>query len=260
MKMQRAKTVLLLTLVLSIFLFDPVGGSNMDHYLGSESKGNYVWGLAMNLAWNELSESILYGKVKLKTDDEIALRMADQLNNALFTKNDLDEKSYYIKSGYGQKTIDVINKESRAKFPEKSFEDLKLNLGPTDIVAYAYFLKKVEYLNQFKEKDVLFEKERIRGFYAQTPQQSNNVRILKYWDDDKFIICLELKDDGDQLILAKGFGMAHPKDALSEIDKYNKDVPSPISNDDRFEMPKLHLDHHRDYIELTGKFFANKGF
>src|SRR5512136_226278 len=110
----------------------------MDYYLGSEYKGNYIWGLAMNLAWNELNESILHEKLKLKTDDKIALRMTDQFNDAPFTRNDLDEKGYYIKSGYGQKTLDLINKESRAKFPGKRFDDLRLKLGPRDIIAYAY--------------------------------------------------------------------------------------------------------------------------
>jgi hypothetical protein len=86
------------------------------------------------------------------------------------------------------------------------------------------------------------------------------VRILKYWDDDRFIICLKLKDDGDELILAKGFDMHAPKDVLNEIEKYNKHIPSTINDDDRFEMPKLHLDHRHDYVELTGKFLANKGF
>ncbi len=232
----------------------------MEYYLGSEYKSNYVWGVAMNLAWHELNESILHGKVGLKTDDKVALRMTDQLNAAPFTKNDLDEKSYYIKSGYGQKTVDIMNKESRAKFPEKSFEDLKLNLGSRDIIAYAYFLKKVEYLTQFREKKVLFEKETVNGFYADTTQQKNNVGILRYWDDDKFIIRLTLKDDGDELILAKGFDMNNPKDALNEINKYNKDAPPPIDGGDQFEMPKLHLDHHRDYIQLMGKSLANKGF
>lgn len=232
----------------------------MDHYLGSEYKGNYVWGLAMNLAWHDLSENILHGKVELKTSDEIALRMADQLNEAPLTKKDLDGKSYYIKSGFGQKTVDLINKESRTKFPDKSFGDLKLRLGPKDIIAYAYFLKKVEYLAQFKEKKVLFEKDTVNGFYAHTPEQYSNIGILRYWDDDRFIICLKLKDDKDELILAKGFGMNHPKDALKEIDKYNKDTRSSMNDDDQFEMPKLHLDHRHDYIEFTGKSLANKGF
>ncbi len=260
MKMQRTKTVLLLTLVLNIFLFDWAGGSNMDHYLGSEYKGNYVWGLAMNLAWNELNESILHEKLKLKADDKIALRMADQLNDAPFAKNDLDEKSYYIKSGFGQETVYLINKESRQKFPGKTFRDIELKLAPTEIISYAYFLKKVEYWTQFEEKKVMFEKERVKGFYARRGDQKENIRILKYWDDDRFIISLKLRDDGDELFLGKGFDMNKPKGIVYEIDEYNKHVPLTIDNDDQFEMPKLHLQHHRDYIELSQKFLANKGF
>lgn len=232
----------------------------MDYYLGSEYKGNYVCGLAMNLAWNELNESILHEKVKLKTDDKIALRMADQLNHAPFTKNDLDEASYYIKSGFGQETVDLINKESRQKFPGKSFGDLKLKLAPTAIISYAYFLKKVEYWTQFEEKKVVFEKERVKGFYAKGGDQKENIRILKYWDDDRFIIGLKLKGGGDELFLAKGFDVNKPQGVVNEIDRYNTaDLPL-ISDDDQFEMPNLHLDHRHDYMELTGKFLANKGF
>ncbi|HBV58370.1 MAG TPA: hypothetical protein DEB73_03895, partial [Candidatus Magasanikbacteria bacterium] len=100
------------------------------NYLGSEYKGNYVWGGAMNLAWNELNENILHEKLKLSTYDKIALEMAEKLNNPIFSKNDLDDKSYYIKSGYGQTTVDTINKESKKKFPSKSFGDLEIDLEP----------------------------------------------------------------------------------------------------------------------------------
>ena len=55
----------------------------------------------MNLAWTELSENIIKDKIQLATDDKTALEMVEKLNNSVFTKKDLDEKSYYIKSGYG---------------------------------------------------------------------------------------------------------------------------------------------------------------
>ncbi len=236
------------------------GGSDVDHYLGSQYKGNYVWGGAMNLAWNELNENIVGEKLKLKTDDKVALEMADKFNHAPFTKNDLDEKSYYIKSGHGQRTVELINRESRAKFPGKSFKDLSARLGEKDVISYAYFLKEVEYLTRFTEKDVSFEKEKVKGFYARNFEQGENIGILKYWDDDRFIINLKLKDDGDELILAKGFNMDNPGEALTEIKEYNRDTPSRMSSGDQFEMPKLHVDHHRDYVELIGKFLANKGF
>ena len=232
----------------------------MDHYLGSEYKGNYVWGGAMNLAWLELNENILHEKLRLNTNDKVALEMVDKLNRSPFTKNDLDEKSYYIKSGFGQETVDLINKESRQKFPGKSFQDLELKMAPTDIISYAYFLKEVEYWTQFKEKEVLFEKHRVKGFYAKGRDQQENIRILKYGDDDRFIISLKLKDGGDELFLAKGFDMNKPQAIVNEIVRYNSTNLSLIGDDDRFEMPKLHLQLHRDYIELIRKNLANKGF
>jgi hypothetical protein len=232
----------------------------MDHYLGSEYKGNYVWGLAMNLAWNELNENILHEKLRLNTNDKVALEMVDKLNRSPFTKNDLDEKSYYIKSGFGQETVDLINKESRQKFPEKSFRDLEIKMAPIDIISYAYFLKEVEYWTQFKEKEVLFEKERVKGFYAKGHDQQENIRILKYGDDERFIISLKLKDGGDELFLAKGFDMNKPQGIINEIVRYNSTNLPLMGHDDQFEMPKLHLQLHRDYIELIRKNLANKGF
>ena len=232
----------------------------MDHYLGSEYKGNYVWGGAMNLAWNELNENILHEKLRLITDDKKALGMVDRLNHAPFTKNDLDEKSYYIKSGFGQETVDLINRESRQTFPGKSFRDLEVKLRPTDIISYAYFLKEVEYWTPFKEEEVLCEKERVKGFYSEVQDQQMNIGILKYWNDDRFIISLRLKEGDDELFLAKGLDMKKPQGIVNEIVKYDNANLPPMGHEDQFEMPKLHLEHYRDYVELSQKFLANKGF
>lgn len=230
------------------------------NFLGSEFKGNYVWGGAMNLAWNELNENILHEKLKFKKDDKIALEMAEKLNNPIFTKNDLDDKSYYIKSGYGQATVDTINKESKKKFPSKSFGDLEIDLSPTDIISYAYFLKEVEYKTAFEKKDVSFNGQKVKGFYTKEESQRENVKIIKYENDDKFIISLQLKDKSDQLILAKGYSMTNPQNVVNEINQNNKGYLATIGKSDHFEAPKLHLDHRRDYIELVGKYLANKGF
>lgn len=230
------------------------------NYLGSDYKGNYVWGGAMNLAWTELGENILHEELQLKTDDKIALKMVEKLNNAPFSNNDLDEESYYIKSGYGQKTVDEINRESRKKFPSKSFSDLEMDLDLTDIISYAYFLKEVEYETMFKERDVLFGGKEVKGFIADNEEQRENIKIIKYEDDDKFIIKLKLKDEQDELILAKGYDMKNPQQIVDEMNKNNKKHLLNIQDSDRFKAPKLHLDHNRDYIELIGKYLANKGF
>ncbi len=230
------------------------------NYIGSEYKGNYIWGGAMNLAWNELNENILHEKLQLRTTDEIALEMVEKFNNPAFTKNDLDKESYYVKSGYGQETVETINRESKKKFPSKSFRDLKMNLSPIDIISYAYFLKEVEYETIFEKKDVTFNQKEIKGFYAEHESQRNNVKIIKYENNDKFIVKLKLKDENDELILAKGYDMTNPQKVVNEVNKNNKNYLPTIEEQDRFEVPKLHLDYHRNYTELLNKFLANQDF
>jgi len=230
------------------------------NYLGSYYKGNYIWGLAMNLTWNELNENILHEKLQLNTADETALKMVVKLNDTPFSKSDLDKESYYVKSGYGQNTIDEINRESKKKFPSKSFGDLEMNLTPKDIISYSYFLKEVEYKTKFKEENILFNWQKVKGFISDNESQRQNIKIIKYESDDKFIIKLELKDKNDELILAKWYDMKNPQDILDEINKNNKEYLSTIGELDYFKAPKLSLDYHRDYIELIGKSLINKDF
>jgi hypothetical protein len=229
-----------------------------DYSLGSEYKENFVWSGAMNLCWNELTENILHGKLMLKSEDAAALKMAEQFNHGTFSKEDLDEESYYIKSGFGRGTLDLINREVKEKFPDKRFADLDFPLGDKDIISYAYFLKAVEYVTQFTEGFANFQNQQVKGFYADGPQQKGNIRILKYWSNDQFIIALRLKDEEDELFLVKGF-KADPKEVIDEINQNNQSRLE-MGRDDIFSMPKLHLDYRRDYVELIDQVLTNPGF
>jgi hypothetical protein len=231
-----------------------------SNYMGSYFNGNYVWGGAMNLTWNELNDNILHEELKLKTEEKLALEMVAQFNNPAFTKNDLDDKSYYVKSGYGQKTVEEINRECKKKFPSKSFDNLNLSLAPTDIISYSYLLKELAYKIAFEKKEMSFNGQKVKGFYAKEMSQKENVEILHYENPDKFIIRLSLKDDNDQLVLAKGYDMTNPQGIVEEVNQNNKLVLPTLGKMDIFEAPELHLKYHRDYIELIGKALANKGF
>jgi len=76
---------------------------------GNLHKGNYVWGGAMNLCWTELCASVNKGPLHLDLKDELAVNMADNFNNSAFALKDLSEDSYYVRSGYGQETVERIN-------------------------------------------------------------------------------------------------------------------------------------------------------
>jgi hypothetical protein len=236
---------------------------NNLNYTGAFHNENYVWGGAMNLAWNELRESFIGEPIAFETTDKEVLDITAKLNNPVFTKADLDDKSYYIKSGYGQETVDAINKECRAKFPGKSIPDLLIKLGARDIISYAYFLKEVMYPVAFKPGTVKFMDKEVEGFVADT-NSYQNVHLVDYKDDDHFIVALNLKDNQDQLFLAKGYPMNNPEElvislrqrmlAASEI----KDVPGQVINKkDIFQAPKLHLDFNREYTQMLGQKVKN---
>ena len=231
---------------------------------------NYVWWAAMNFAWNEMKENILKENVILDTKDKNVLELAKKFNNSIVTKNILDEKSYYIKSGYGQKTVDLINKESKEKFPEKSFWPLNIWLGPNDIISYAYFYKKVEYKEPFNKKNITFKWRHYKWFeainsgkwFGEIVNQRENVKILNYENDDKFIVKLNLKDNSDELILVKGYDMDSPEQAINAINKYDKkDLEHLQFNryyQDYFEAPNIKLDYHRGYESFLDKKLLNK--
>ena len=259
MGVSRMMSVCLTVLLILVCGLGVSPAADMD-YAGSRFQGNYVWGGAMNLAWREMIDNILHEKLELKTEDNAALEMVNKFNRSPFSKDDLDQESYYVKSGFGQGALDIINKESRLKFPGKSFGNINTRLGPKDFISYAYFLKQVEYLTQFKEKTVNFGKKIVQGFYSSNPSQQKNVEVLEYRDDDCFIIGLRLKDKSDELLLAKGFDMGNPEAVVNRIAKHGRGSFPTMGDNDRFEMPKLHLKHGRNYNELINKPVSNKGF
>src|SRR6056297_537625 len=264
--MKKMKKILLFSLII-VVMFSLSGclllknntSDNKDYYVINNHKGNYLWSGAMNLAWNDLNQNILGEKLKLKTNDKEALNTTEKFNNSTFTKKDLNKDSYYIKSGYGQNTVKKINKEMKEKFPNDNFGHLDKNLNPKEIVAYAYFAKEVEYPTEFSKKNCRFKKEEVKGFYAKNHEQRENINILKYWNDDNFIIGLKLKNKEDELFLAKGFNMDDPQGVVTEINKHNNNS-NDMAEEDKFEMPELHLDYKKEYKNITGEQLANEGF
>lgn len=233
------------------------------NYTGSSFKENYVWGGAMNMAWNELIDSYTHSEITLKTEQDQTLEMLKKLNDPVFSKKDMDEASYYIKSGYGQKTVDYINKECRQKFPRKSIEDMDIKLGDRDIISYAYFLKEIEYQIKFSKQDVLFDGELVKGFAANN-KEYENIYILDYQNKDNFIIGIKLKDQADQIFLAKGYPMDTPDEIVKALREKapaqsSKDaiLGLPMNSKDTFQAPILHLDYERPYKEMINQMITN---
>ena len=85
------------------------------------SKQNGGMGLSYKMTTTlDIRTTSINDSVRLTIDGKDMVKMYWLKENV----KDLDEKSYYVKSGYGQETVDAINKESKLKFPAKSFSDL----------------------------------------------------------------------------------------------------------------------------------------
>lgn len=240
-----------------------VSSGNVN-YTGDYHQNVYVWAGAMNLAWTQLMDSFFGEPIELETSDRNALFYQNRFNDPVFTRNDIDEASYYIKSGYGQETVDAINKECKAKFPSKSFSDLLIKLGARDIISYAYFLKEVQYETQFEKQDFKFMNAPVQGF-GSNANSYQNVHVVYYENDDKFILALKLRDNSDQLFLAKGFPISSPEEVVSFLRSKvpaqagDNEVPGQMMNKkDIFTAPILHLDVERKYEEMLGLKVKNK--
>ena len=239
--------------------------NTLHNYAASNIKGNYVWAAAMNLAWTELTDNIIKEPITLDTDDAEALNTLNKLNHPVVGTDDLDAASYYVKSGYGQQTVDTINRECRAKFPNKSIPDLKLQLGEMDILAYAYLLKEVQYEVKFEQKELRWGDEWVKGFAADA-ESYQNVSVLSYENEDRFIVGIKLKDATDQIYLAKGYPMEQPDSLLSHLQnlapagKPWDEIGKRMNKKDVFHAPMLSLKHERSYEEMLGKSLKNTKF
>ena len=81
-----------------------------DYYF-AEHEGNYIWAAAMTLAWKEMISEIVHEDLTSDIQNKEVQHFISLYNKAEFSKKDLDEASYYIKCGFGQHTLDTINRE-----------------------------------------------------------------------------------------------------------------------------------------------------
>lgn len=229
-------------------------------YVWSLYKGNYIRGGAMNLAWNELVDNIVGEPIRLQTTPE-GERIMHIFNAGYFTKKDLDEESYYVKSGFWAETVETINKESKEKFPEKSFSDIPTSqFWENDIISYAYFFKNLKYKEKFEESSFIFNStDKIKSI---TPTKYSIVKNIKYRNDDMFIVQIELENKDDELYLAKGFDMSAPDKVVTALQTQlestkRESLKSNRAYDDYFNAPMISLSMEREYRELLGAEILN---
>ena len=166
-------------------------------------KGNYLWGGALTLTWQHLRDQIIKEDIRLVNQDPVVQKIVHNFNHCPFNKDHLSIQSYYARAGYGNETVRIINKEVAEKFPGKSTEPLKEELGDYDIIGFAYFLKQLKFEFPFEKSTVMFNGNEVKGFQGKTKSQKEQVVIHQYKNRENFIISLRTKSEKDQIFIVK---------------------------------------------------------
>lgn len=236
--------------------------SHMEEKIGGGK--NLLYCSTFQLAWNELSENIIKGKINLQGNPQ----MAQILNKKSVDKKSLSEESYLAMSGYGKdKIIDKINQALKNKFGDNAWK-VEEELSPEAIISYAFLYKALAFEKPFEKVKEPFDfgGTKVKAFGLVTKAEDSEevakqVEIFDYKNKDDFIIRIASKSQKDEIIFAK----VKPGENLSKTytsvqNRMKSSDPEKMKESNKLIIPQFNFDITRNYEELEGKGVLNKGF
>lgn len=225
---------------------------------GSYLDGNYIWAIGMQLAWNDLCDNVINAKVEIATNNSVGKTLFEQLNKRKFTRKALSENDYFVKSGFGQETVDQIRDKLREKFQARTTDSLSaITLLPSDLICFSYLTKNFRHKVDFKEVEMTFKSTPVKGFTIASDQNSG-AKLIDYDNDDNFVIGLASRDELDEIYLIKGNDGASMDEILHFLRSAKVSKGYSIHAIDVLQIPNVKIDYHRDYKELIGAELINR--
>ncbi|GJM36138.1 MAG: hypothetical protein DHS20C18_51390 [Saprospiraceae bacterium] len=228
----------------------------MKELTGSYYQGNYIWGIAMNLAWNELCDKIIGDKVEL--EDGVGAELVNLFNLKTFDENLIRKDSYLAEAGFGPETARQIAETLTKRFPEKPIDLIEnLSVGEEDIICYGYLHKGFDHYADFIETEMSFNGIGVKGF-TNKENPGIGVQVVLYRNEDNFILKLLSANEAEEIILIKGFEKNNIQDLIEFLEKSNGKRFSGLNKEDELLIPNIQLQHFRRYEELIGAKLKNK--
>ena len=214
-----------------------------------------LWVGTFQLVWNDLKNEIV------QQDIEIDHQFARNLNQELYTEEDLSSEYYYKK--YGKASLELkaeIEKGIKEKFNQTSAILDQLD-WTADYIFYTMLYREFEFENKF---DVLSNNDfgiykNIRYFGIgpdSNDKLGKQIRILFYENNQNFAISIKTKN-GDEVIMYK-----NPEGNTFEemYDNLNQKMAEYtgttfFGDNDEFKSPIISVNYLREYEELKNKPF-----
>ena len=220
---------------------------------------NRIWVGTFQLVWNELTDKIVKAPVKFLDFDS---QMANNLNQKQFKKSNLNEKSYYVKSGIVSPALKAeIEKNIKLKFHETS-DILKMfdfTYNPEKIFVYAMLKKDFRFTNAFDKLatgNFGNSQEKIKYFGINdnsNPKLYKNVNVLFYNDDNDFAVKLYTKGKDEVLLYRTNDDKTFDKyyaELNDKTAKYSGDKN--FVKNDTLTIPDIKLNQETSFNELEG--------
>lgn len=220
---------------------------------------NRIWVGTFQLVWNELTDKIVKAPVKFLDFDS---QMANNLNQKQFKKSNLNEKSYYVKSGIVSPALKAeIEKNIKSKFHETS-DILKMfdfTYNPEKIFVYAMLKKDFRFTNAFDKLatgNFGNSQEKVKYFGINdnsNPKLYKNVSVLFYNDDNDFAVKLYTKGKDEVLLYRTNDDKTFDKyyaELNDKTAKYGGDKN--FVKNDTLTIPDIKLYQATSFNELEG--------
>ncbi len=242
--------------MLSGFTFFKKNINNKPSAVQAQSINNKVWCVTFQLVWNDVMDKVLNGNpINFEGGTP---QIADELNKRLYTKDILNENSYYITNGkMNTKLKKEIEKAIWKKFKEKSDILDMLNWGSKDSYLFYAMLKKdfnfIQIFDRYNPDTFNDSKEKVKYFGIKEKSDKKldeNIMVLFYKSSDEYAVKLNTKEKEDVILLRTS-----QDDNFENLYKYVQDnmMFDEFGKKDTLKVPDINVDEIISYSDLCGK-------
>ena len=225
---------------------------------------NKVWVGTFNLVWNELKQK-LGGNVEFENEENA---LAQELNNMSFTKDMLNENSYYIETGKISKELkERMEKTLQEKFSSESKILNKINWNTIDeeYLMYAMLRKQFTFAYPFVEieADKFGNSEEYVKYFGlkcySLKECFEQVEVLFYNSSTDFAVKIKTVE-GEEVILYRTNNLENFNDSYTEIlekEKAYTGSKAMINEKDELKVPFIKVNAEINYDEICNKPIKN---
>jgi hypothetical protein len=225
---------------------------------GTYHNKNYVWAIAMNLAWNELVTGQLGGDAKVETDNQEARTLVDLFNTGVFNRDLLEKAAYFVRSGIGPEELEKARADlKREKNIAHSLLDL-ITLLAGELFSYGRVEKSLQWNTQFERCVGIFRDQKVIAFQP-ARGAARDADVLRYEDVDpaKTVVRLKTKDGKDEVYLMSGYVPGREAEMVDLVRTEDWPNRSPLKGGDTLIIPSVHLKVSHDYPVMIGQQLLN---